>query len=680
MSYTEGTSVKNLFLRWRAGRCCCLPLVLLLILVVLAICALLGWGAVEIHAEGDKQEIDVMLIMDQSNSLWELGGIGSDPEMLRTAGARLIAAYLGVDDLAHQHRVGIIFFGSRPKLVMPLTSLDTPGRGKLLSVLRQEPEPMGWTDINAALDLTYQELFASERTDSSHATAIIIFTDGRPQTNALENRAAFDAYLAKLQSDVHRFAAQGTVIFAVLLSSPATDTDPQTRDLYRPLWVDLAESGIGVHFYEARSDQDLIDIYHDITVQLHRERSQGTVLDQVVEGEIETPIKVPAGWQSLSFVVHKSDPAMEVSVQRPGGTQLQVGQPGVRYAAGPGDPSYEVWTVNTPQPGTWLVRVRGQGMVTVWLDYHPFPETPVPTATAVPMATATVAPTATALPSATLPPTPLPTATPTPTPTALAVINSKLAVVEPQAGKRYPRGRSVEVVIELPASDTADVRAFLAGESQPASLPVSLTSDGAGFLRGQTPPLESSGWYTLTVHRASDVGRGVILQDEAHVTFQVKPHWNRFWGALIIVLLALGTGLGCLWRHRRNQPLVEGALRLIQGPEGEETGWVWHLGQWARKTITIGSSTGCDIVLSRDPRIAARAALIRIEQDDDGHARVVLDSLGEAGSVHVNGRAIHRLQQIHDGDVVQVGAYRLQYENLRLRMQDLTWQPHSAVY
>jgi len=537
---------------------------------------------------------------------------------------------------------------------------------------------MGWTDINAALDLTYQELFASERTDSNHATAIIIFTDGRPQTNALESRATLDAYLAELQSEVHRFAAQGTVIFAVLLSSPATDTDPQTRDLYRPLWVDLAESGIGVHFYEARSDQDLIDIYHDITVQLHRERSQGTVLDRVIEGQIETPIKAPVGWQSLSFVVYKSDPAMEVSVQCPGGTQLRVGQPGVRYSAGPGDPSYEVWMVNTPQPGTWLVRVRGQGMVTVWLDYHPLPETPMPTATTASMATATVAPTATALPSATLPPTPLPTATPTPT--AIAVISSKLAVIEPQADRRYPPGRSVEVVIELPAGDTADVRAFLEGGSQPGSLPVSLTSDGAGFLRGQTPPLESSGWYTLTVRRTSDVGRAVILQDEAHVTFQVKPHWNRFWWALIIILLALGAGLGYLWRHRRNRPLVEGTLRLIRGPEGEETGRVWHLGQWARETIAIGSSTGCDIVLSRDPQIAARAALIRVEQDDDGHARVVLDSLGEAGSVLVNGRPIQRPLQIHDGDAVQVGAYRLQYENLRLRMQDLTWQPHSTVY
>jgi len=684
--------MKNPIILWRKAGGCCLALVLIALILTLATCVAIGWGIGRAIATSEEQGLDVILVIDQSGSLWELGDVGSDPQMLRMEGARLFGTYLGVDGPARDYRLGVIFFGTHPILVAPLTSLRDPdGRQALLTILDQQPEPMGWTDINAALALAYQELFQSERSDPTHATAIVLFTDGRPQTGKLSTPAVGSTYLSNLQAWIKRFTNHGTAVFTVLLGNAITDADPQIHDVYRPLWVSLAESGIGVRFYDARTSQDLAAIYHDIVVQLHRGQTQGAILDQAVEGSTQVPVEIPAGWRRVTFVVHKSDPALEVSILRPDGSPLKASDPGLRYTGEPGKSSHEVWSVDRPPSGRWKVQAHGQGMVTVWLDYQPLPATPTPTVTITPTPTITSVPTSTPSPTPTTMPTPttIPTTKPAPTatPTPLTVTRARLEVLEPQANGRYSRGRPVQVVVRLAGRDKGEVHAFLRWSSQPDPLPVPLLADEDELLRGQTPTLDATGTYTLTIRQVDDVGRGVILQDEVCVPFTVESDglpWGRILSAGILFLSGIAGVLR--WRHC-HQPLVDGTLRIVQDPRKEEAGRVWDLGRMNRGSVTLGRAAGCDIVLAHDPSLPPRAAIIQARRDADGHVEPILADLSDEGMVLINGQRADpgvsatksRSYRLRDGDLIQIGGYCLRYENLSLRVRDQVWRPRHGT-
>ena len=73
---------------------------------------------------------------------------------------------------------------------------------------------------------------------------------------------------------------------------------------------------------------------------------------------------------------------------------------------------------------------------------------------------------------------------------------------------------------------------------------------------------------------------------------------------------------------------------------------------------TIGSSPRCDIMLLKDPQIAAEHCVIEVA----GSNYQVRD-MG-AGTL-VNGRAVQR-QVLHSGDVIQVGSTALEYNDRRV--------------
>lgn len=683
---------------WRTSRGCCLISVLIALLLIFGSCLALGWGLARLSEAAAEPGLDVILVIDQSGSLWELGGVGSDPDQLRMEGARLVATYLGVDDAAQDYRLGVVYFGSQPQLVAPLTPLVGQGSGRqqVLAALSQEPEPLGWTDIDAALAVAYQELFEGQRALPGRATAVVVFTDGRPQTEAISSPAADDAYLDQLRAWVSRFSERGTAFYTVLLGNAVTAADPQTREVYRPLWVDLAESGLGVHFYDAWAAEDLMAIYHDIAVHLQRRQSAGAVVDQAVSGQLEAPIDVPGGWQRVSFVVHKSDPALAVRIVQPNGAALRADDPGVtaqQSTQGASDARYDVWSVEWPTPGQWRLQVDGPGTVTAWLDYVAAPATPTASATATasptPSATATATPTATATATPTASATPSPSPSPTATPTSLTVNPASLAVAAPQPGGRYPAGAPIPVLVQPAGDDPALVEAFVAGPDVDgalaitATLPLTISQENAA---GQILPLETPGAYTLTVRQVVELGRGVRLQDEVVVPFSVERTAGLPWGWMALGGLLLASAGGGLAWLRSQQPTVEGALRLISGPGSQLTGQVWDLEALRRRSLSLGWAKRCDVVLARDPTLPAKAARIVAQRSDDGRiAPVLIDlcsssqqGLGSPSAVRVQGQPIGRRYPLHDQDVLQIGAYQLRYENLALRRQAQAWQPASS--
>lgn len=651
---------------WRSARGCCLTIVIVALLLILGSCILLGWGVAQIgNAEAAEQPgLDVMLVIDQSGSLWDLGGVGSDPELLRMEGARLFASYLGVDGAAEDYRLGVVYFGTHATQIAPLTSLVTgDGRQAVLTTLAEQPQAMGWTDVNVALDLAYRELFESQRANPDHATALVLFTDGRPQTEALGSLAAGNAYLAELARQVARFTDRRTAFFTVLLGNEVTDIDPLTQTVYRPMWIDLAEAGVGVRFYDARASQDLPAIYHDAVVQLQRSASQGTVLNRELNGALALAVAVPDGWQRASFVIHKSDAGATVRISDPDGLELRGGASGVERS---GAARYEVWTVSDPRPGQWLLEAVGEGVVTVWLDYLPAPPTATPTATA----TATATPSPTATPTTTATPTPSPTATATITP--LAVRPPDLMLQEPVAHGRYRPDKAIAVLISLTGGDPGTIAAALQGPglAEPLELPLELAEGAAPntvVIAGEIPPLTVTGAYTLTVAQRAALGRGVILEEAVMTPFAVQeagPAWGwRLFGAA----MALGGGSGGLWWLRRRRPLLDGSLRLVAGPAGQVPGQIWELGHMAKSAVTLGSARQCEVVLPDDAQIAPRAARIELYRNGDEVSMPLLVDLGGKGSTRIEGKPIGRRYPLSDGDVIKLGAYQLRYENLALR-------------
>ena len=112
--------------KWK--RSCCLLIVVGIVLALLLCVALLALAR-RARAQGaGETPLDVLLLIDHSDSMWEKGGVGSDPHLLRLEAAGLFVSYLGLDVCRADHRLGIIYFGTESRLVAPLTPLTDTAR------------------------------------------------------------------------------------------------------------------------------------------------------------------------------------------------------------------------------------------------------------------------------------------------------------------------------------------------------------------------------------------------------------------------------------------------------------------------------------------------------------------------------------------------------------------------
>lgn len=349
----------------------------------------------------------VVLLIDNSNSLFEKGGVGSDPDLLRLDAARLFISYLGVDDSRRSHRCSVIFFGETAEIVVPLTRLTSQQQRQELFSRIQEPERMGWTDPVLALAAARTAL----TTEVSEQPVIVLLTDGKPEWTSAPTPDERQAYLAALAQESQQLAAAQIPVFVILLANETTDADPEISSVWLPTWEALAATTPSGRVYIARGPQDLAGIYHNIVITLTGAETEGSVLAATVgPAGLQKTINIEAGLARIILVVSKSNPDLSVTILQPDGSPLAVTQSGVRHAGQTGLTREEVWVVDNPLAGDWQLFISGEGTVTVWKDFRTAPPTPIPTPTAT--ATTTPWPTATTTPT----PTPTTTATPTPTP------------------------------------------------------------------------------------------------------------------------------------------------------------------------------------------------------------------------------------------------------------------------
>lgn len=409
-------------LKRRLTGCC-----LLIIVSVLLTCGLIGYLIGRAMAQTPAEmAYEVLLLIDQSNSMVEK----SDPNLLRLEAARLFMTYLGVDSGGVIHRLGVIFFGGEAKLVVPLTPLTDDARRVGLVELLDNPPRMSWTNPGAALELAETTLALT--TAPNPQQAVVLLTDGKPEWTTTPTAKEREAIIVQLREQGQRFAAAKIPLFIILLQNSATDADPEIEQIYVPLWQEMAAMTPPGRFYQARQSEELLDIYHDIVITLTGRQTAGVVMQTQVQTETVEPVSVEPGLAQVTFVIRKSDPALQVEIIRPGGQLINSNEAGVQHGGQPGQSLEEIWAINDPQAGIWQVRMNGQGAVTVWKDFDPATVTPTftpnptatftpsPTVTPIPLPTATLAPTLTPVPSPTHSPSPTLTLIPQPTATATA--------------------------------------------------------------------------------------------------------------------------------------------------------------------------------------------------------------------------------------------------------------------
>lgn len=137
-------------LRQRSCGCCALIIVLFLLLIATII--FFAGRAVQaaVPDRPSRAAYEVVLLTDQSNSMWDCDGIGTDPDFLRVDAARLFVNYLGADSSA-DYRLALLHFGGEVAQVAPLTNLADAAARHAIVEAASHPQPMRWTDPLLAL-------------------------------------------------------------------------------------------------------------------------------------------------------------------------------------------------------------------------------------------------------------------------------------------------------------------------------------------------------------------------------------------------------------------------------------------------------------------------------------------------------------------------------------------------
>lgn len=444
--------------------CSCLFLVVLVVaLIFLALGFLLAEQAsaapLPIHASAPAGQVDapapaplldIVLVSDQSVSMWDCDGVGSDPELLRVDAVHLFVNYLGADSSNQRFRLGLVHFGGEARELAPLTSISTEAMRGQLAQLAADPQPIPWTDPLEALQLARTMLDTTGQPESRRI--IVLLTDGEP---AWPDDAPLNAdlYKALLRGLAQTLATEQTALYVVQLTNPNTSCNQRMMAEWQPVWQEVVATAGDGAIQTATRAGDLLPIYHTIVRDLIVRdtgaiaQSQPLVEAQPLPGQepFTVTVAVDAPLTSMTLVILKEQPETQVALFSPLGAVAR--SDAAVTVTGDGG-KQEVWRLTTPQQGVWQIVLQGQGAVTVWQDrVMPLPTptpthtptvtptpsptitpaltatpTSTPTATATPTATPTVtasatpAPTATATNTATATPTPSPTITPTPAP------------------------------------------------------------------------------------------------------------------------------------------------------------------------------------------------------------------------------------------------------------------------
>lgn len=636
--------------RWRRN---CLVVLVLLTLLCLGMCLALAFLVGSAEAQMDERPLDILLLIDHSDSMWDRDGVGSDPDLLRVQAAELLMAYLGTAEVSTDHRLGVIHFGGEAELVVPLTPLDDLGQETIRTAI-VDPHRMGWTDPLAALGLAYETLFPRGQRNPARQPAVILLTDGKPELGRSASET-MDVYLDDLRSLADGFHEQECPILTVAFSNEAIAPDPAIETLYRNLWQEIAARTPPASYHEAVAAADLLPVCHDVVARLSGAKVCAPIIETTVNGKLTGTVDVDAGLARVTLVVLHEDPALTMDLRRPGGAQARPSDPDVHRAAKP-EVGLSVWSIENPRPGRWVLALRGQGAALTWRDVEDAarrrPEAyrievgDVPARMAGDEAIVIDASVREAKSST----------EPLADPTLRIVVEVRRAGFAETTHLAHDDGKDCDAtpndgrhclaLSDLPpGASTLLLRALLDGDE--------VARRELAFIVEPPPTPTPSPDSTPSLTPSSTVAPSAGRHAERHVLGPL----------LVVVLIALasaGTG-GWLLRRRRRRPSLRGRLRVLAAPSGKQIRHVIDLP--TQPSAIVGPSGRGSLPL---PGTTA-AFKLRAVPNPEGDVETwiaPLDDYDDA-AMTLNDRPLHLARRLRDGDVLALGAYRLRYEDLR---------------
>lgn len=711
----------------------CRWIVILVLLLVSLGCLLLCGLVVRAHvASAAAQPWDVLLVLDHSDSMGEAGKAGSDPEQRRLEAASLFITYLGMESESTPHRMGLIHFGTESHLVKALTPLHQPQQREALRRALATSTLMGWTDPLKALELAYDELFTSERHDPTHRQAVILLTDGKPDLPTLRTPTDKAAYVDALRRLVERFREQGCPVFTIAVSRAAVEADPDMLTFYRNVWQELAALTPPAAYYELETIQDVAEVYHAIAAQFLGVAPQPPTIVADVAGEQREILHVPPGLARLKFVIFKHDPAIRVTLFRPGGARLRADDADVQRL-GDATTHDEVWAIEQPREGAWTVTLAGKGTVWVWQETAPLSSSEAAPAYTMTLDMPTYVFTEMSLqarcalsdtngerlidPSlqvtaelrrAAFPEMTLLAHTTGPglyeiehspaQPGAYTLLVRvlrageevarqerafevlavpRLRVIAPTSRARFPVAHPFTVAARIdagagalgtaPLSGVAHITATLADPTGVTQAFALLRDDNATWVATPTLPAQP-GPYRL--HLAlRGMAEGMPFDEQQTLSLwgsapyrpslpvldddEAAAAWR--WPALAALTGVLGAGGGAMMLARQRRPILAGQWRVLHAPD-REAGYTLALPA-SRSAVSLGECLGLDQAVAKlQPNRDAGEALETwlVPQPDGG-----------TSALRCNGQPLTTPHRLQDGDVIEVGGYRLRYENVQ---------------
>jgi len=276
--------------------------------------------------------VDVALIIDSSGSMsW------NDP-----GGYRKTAAEYFVDKANTGDKICVADFGHSwcySRLLLQLLEItDESSRNTVKSAINQVVDG-GSTPIGYGLQRGYNEL-SSSRAVASHNKAGILLTDGYDTCYTEGTARTYAQY----------FGNNGWFLYTIGLTGDADEN----------LLQELARLGNG-EYKKAPTNKELLEIYNAISGRVTGKTTISTSSGTVQQGttNVETAL-IDSSVTSATFSVSWSGSDLNLELQKPDGSiidpNVAAADPNIDYTSAQ---TYEFYTVNSPMPGQWKLRIYG---------------------------------------------------------------------------------------------------------------------------------------------------------------------------------------------------------------------------------------------------------------------------------------------------------------------------------
>jgi len=702
--------IRNLLRTWRR-------IALLLLLVILLACVLCCALLHRALAAETRPGWDILFVIDSSNSMPASYGA------LHAQTQELLVRYLDTMGQGPVHRVGLIRFGTEGHLELPLTDTAEVLEQRTLHDAWANADALGWTDPLQALDLAYETLAAASRSRPARRQAVILVTDGEPALPTLNDAETRAAYTKAIRDLAARFNRQDILFFTLTLGRMGTEARSAYPTPYRTLWQEMAAATPPASYHELSGVEAIPSVYHEIAAQLVGYASQ-EALSVPADASPSQALRLPDNLQRAVLTVYAPEAHLQIALRRPGGAPVRAEDPDVQRSPSRDGTSSAVYVIKQPRPGQWTLAHSGESRLQIWIDgrkagqnetqpaYRWHVVAPDRLLVGTPFevrcrliqdgellsARGDVQITATLLRAGfserqmlahvrdgeyVLPLDTLDAGTYTLQVQALQAGQAvaeyetifavaeppRLQVTHPVSGQRVQVGEAITMdarilVPSRPVTAALDVDTVLViGALQsPNGTPesITLTRDSVGrYVRVVTPTLAGS--YSLTLHLQGLTANDLPYADQMTLPFHLIPPptapanpWPWIGAGVLTTLTGVGGWLG--WRRWQQRPRLEGRWRVLQAPAGVSPSPYLFLPA-TRQHITLdqthlpGSSASFSV---RAQRGANGETEIWLKSESPNHD--VLD---------LNGHRLTTPVRLNDGDVLEAGAYRLRYENVR---------------